>query len=204
MPARQASKRAAILTSARELFAAEGVDRVSMDAVSAHAGVSKRTVYDYYGDKRRLLLGVIEDAGESAVASLRRVIEAHLVPGPRRAEDLRIRLPAFAVDLGASLFGSSGYQAAVKLIAENDSMLPELAAHPLRLAHEQILAERLSTLAGRRLLDIEDSLAAAAHFYALTTLRVLHEPPAPRVDLIAVSTIMADGAEVFLRAYAAG
>ena len=67
----QAHKRAAILTAARSLFVESGVERTSMDAVAARAGVSKRTVYDYYGDKHRLLLGVIEDAGESALTTLR-------------------------------------------------------------------------------------------------------------------------------------
>ena len=49
-------KRSAILTAARDLFLADGFDRSSVDAVAARAGVSKRTVYDYFGDKEALLL----------------------------------------------------------------------------------------------------------------------------------------------------
>ena len=74
----QAHKRAAILAAARDLFVGTGVDRTSMDAVAARAGVSKRTVYDYYGDKHGLLLGVVEAAGEGAVATLRELVDRHL------------------------------------------------------------------------------------------------------------------------------
>ncbi|WP_081745997.1 TetR/AcrR family transcriptional regulator [Paenibacillus sp. FSL H7-689] len=43
-------KRAKIIAAARDLFLSDGFDRSSADAVATKAGVSKRTVYDYYGD----------------------------------------------------------------------------------------------------------------------------------------------------------
>ena len=60
-----ATKRAAILATARALFLADGFERTSMDAIAAAAAVSKRTVYDYYGDKRALLLAVVEQDRKS-------------------------------------------------------------------------------------------------------------------------------------------
>lgn len=199
-----AHKRAAILGAARELFLQAGVERTSMDAVAARAGVSKRTVYDYYGDKRRLLLGVVEDAGERALSTLRLLVDRHLGDAAlREPGDLERALTGLAADLGDSLLLSSDYIAAVRLIAENEPLLPELDDHPLDEAHAQVLTERLAHLAALDLLDAEDPRLAAAHFHALTTLRVLNEPARRRTATADVRQIMTDGARAFLRAYAA-
>ncbi|GIG39968.1 TetR/AcrR family transcriptional regulator [Cellulomonas phragmiteti] len=200
----QAQKRAAILAAARELFVQTGVERTSMDAIAARAEVSKRTVYDYYGDKRRLLLGVIEDAGEAALGTLRDLVERHLsgVVAVDDEVELERAVTDFATDLGGSLLVSSNYAAAVKLIAENESLLPELEDHPLGEAHTQALAERFAHFASIGLLDVDDPTLAADHFHALTTLRVLNEPLRRRADAEHIRHVMSDGARVFMRAYA--
>lgn len=199
----QAHKRVAILTAARELFVEAGVERTSMDAIAARAEVSKRTVYDYYGDKRRLLLGVIEDAGEMALGTLRRLVEQHLTDAVAvdDAVELERAVTGFATDLGGSLLVSSNYAAAIKLIAENESLLPELEDHPLDEAHTQALAERFEHFASIGLLDVDDPTLAADHFYALTTLRVLNEPLRRRADAKHIRHVMTDGAHAFMRAY---
>jgi TetR/AcrR family transcriptional repressor of mexJK operon len=199
----QAHKRTAILAAARELFAQAGVERVSMDAVAARAEVSKRTVYDYYGDKRRLLLGVIEDAGETALSTLRQLISQHLldVEGDQGVSGLERALSGFAADLGSSQLLSTDYAAAVKLIAENESLLPELENHPLDDTHAEALAERLAHFADIGLLEMDDPRLAADHFHALTTLRALNEPISRRSDTDHVQQIMTDGVRAFMRAY---
>lgn len=199
----QEQKRSAILTAARELFVEVGVERSSMDAVSARAGVSKRTVYDYYGDKRRLLLGVVENAGETAVSTLRELAEKHL-PDAIALDahgGLHRAVSAFAAELGGFLATSTNYAAAIKLISENESLLPELEDHPLDRAHADILAERFAHFASVGLLELDDPGLAAEHFHALTTLRVLNEPARRRTDAERVRQIMTDGADAFLRAY---
>ncbi|MFV0253948.1 MAG: TetR/AcrR family transcriptional regulator [Beutenbergiaceae bacterium] len=200
----QAHKRAAILAAARELFVQAGVERTSMDAIAARAEVSKRTVYDYYGDKQRLLLGVIEDAGEAALDTLRQLIELHLsdAVAVNDATELEQVVTNFAADLGGTLIVSSNYAAAVKLIAENETLLPELEDHPLDEAHTQALAGRFAHFASIGLLDVSDPRLAADHFHALTTLRVLNEPLRRRADAQHVQRIMTDGARAFIRAYA--
>lgn len=55
---RTSSSAGAILQAARELFVSDAVERTTLDAVALRAKVSKRTVYDYYGDKRNLVLAV--------------------------------------------------------------------------------------------------------------------------------------------------
>lgn len=198
----QAPKRAAILAAAKELFVRTGVERTSMDAVAALAGVSKRTVYDYYGDKRGLLLGVVEDAGERALATLRGLVDEHLDPADiREPADLERALTELAVALGRTLLLSSDYLAAVRLINENEALLPELEDHPLDEAHARVLSDRVSHFARVGLLDADDPGLAAAHFHALTALRVLNEPPRRRTEAAHVRQIMTDGARAFVRAY---
>src|ERR1700722_10134894 len=54
-------KHDAIGAAALTLFARDGYERTSVDAIAAEAGVSKRTVYSHYGDKENLFLLVIAD-----------------------------------------------------------------------------------------------------------------------------------------------
>ncbi|MCW5952527.1 MAG: TetR/AcrR family transcriptional regulator, partial [Propionibacteriaceae bacterium] len=56
---RAAAKRQQIIDSARELFVENGFAGSSMDAVVAHAGVSKQTVYRYFPSKTDLLEAVL-------------------------------------------------------------------------------------------------------------------------------------------------
>lgn len=52
-------KRAAIVAAAAELFLHSGYGAVSMDAIAAEAGVSKRTVYSYFPGKDALFAAVM-------------------------------------------------------------------------------------------------------------------------------------------------
>jgi TetR/AcrR family transcriptional repressor of mexJK operon len=61
-------KRGQVIDAAVELFLANGFDQTSMDAIAAHAGVSKTTVYAHYDDKLALFRSVVErSASELAV-----------------------------------------------------------------------------------------------------------------------------------------
>ena len=198
-----AHKRAAILAAARELFVTHGVERTSMDAVAAEAGVSKRTVYDYYGDKHGLLLAVVEAAGESLIGTLREAIDEHLSDEAdlRSPADLEQALTRFAVSIGESMLGSSDYTATVRLITENGALLPELADHPLNVAPEEAVAERLAHFTSVGLLEAEDPRLAADHFNALTTLLAFGTHQPGPVDTDRVRQIMVDGVHAFMRAY---
>ncbi|WP_019073988.1 helix-turn-helix domain-containing protein [Streptomyces hokutonensis] len=57
------AKREAVLDAAVELFLAGGFDGTSMDAVAAHAGVAKTTVYAHFGDKVELFCAATERGG---------------------------------------------------------------------------------------------------------------------------------------------
>ncbi|MDR2042047.1 MAG: TetR/AcrR family transcriptional regulator [Tannerella sp.] len=49
-----------IITVTLELFARNGVRKVSMDDVAAKAGVSKRTLYEFFDDKETLLVQILD------------------------------------------------------------------------------------------------------------------------------------------------
>jgi AcrR family transcriptional regulator len=58
-PAGASDTRERILTSARELFAQNGIDKTSIRAVAAAAGVDPALVHHYYGSKRQLFAAAI-------------------------------------------------------------------------------------------------------------------------------------------------
>jgi TetR/AcrR family fatty acid metabolism transcriptional regulator len=60
IPTSRAERGARILEAARELFAENGADAVSMADVADAAGVSRATVFNHFGSKRALLEGITE------------------------------------------------------------------------------------------------------------------------------------------------
>jgi AcrR family transcriptional regulator len=58
-PAGASDTRERILTSARELFAENGIDKTSIRAVAAAAGVDPALVHHYYGTKQQLFAAAI-------------------------------------------------------------------------------------------------------------------------------------------------
>ena len=198
-------KRTAILAAARDLFVHQGVDRVSMDAIAARAAVSKRTVYDYFGDKRRLFLAILSDASESMSATARRALDEHLPMDPRitTAPQLEKALTALAVDLGTSIVGSTDYTAAFALVAQERLRTPMTKDDIATASVEEALAERIAHFAEAGLLDTDDPRLAADHFGALTLLLAYERHPLPATaDLGQVRQTMIDGVRAFLRAYA--
>lgn len=67
---RRAETRAALVAAAAELFADQGFDAVSVDAVSAAAGRTSGAVYDHFGSKQGLLLAVLDNWAQSLVSLL--------------------------------------------------------------------------------------------------------------------------------------
>jgi TetR/AcrR family transcriptional repressor of mexJK operon len=196
------AKRAAILAAARELFVRDGYDRTSMDAISARANVSKRTVYDYYGDKQRLLLGVVEAGGEVLMAALERTLAAYLADdaGITTVPQLEQALKRFAVDLGVTIMDSAAYTVVIALVRNNfDALEEQLTGHPMISLPEERLAERLEHFTRQGLLEIPDARLAADHFNALTTLLAYAGPD--RTDPETARLSLENGVHAFIRAY---
>jgi AcrR family transcriptional regulator len=65
---RRADTRARLLQAATGLFAQQGIDGVSVDAVAAAASRTSGAVYDHFGSKHGLLLALLDDWSDALVA----------------------------------------------------------------------------------------------------------------------------------------
>lgn len=195
---RSEGKRTAILDAAEALFVSEGYELTGVDAIAARAGVSKRTVYDHFGDKRTVFQSVLARVNDALAATVRAAIDEELAEG----RDLRDALTAFALRVTTETFPSSAYVTFRRLTAQDRSAprLPEAASeHP-----ERMLEERFAKLTADGEIQAADPRRAAQHFTALTMLLALDafkDDPATAVGEPEVRAIITDGVDAFLRAY---
>ncbi|MBW4722167.1 TetR/AcrR family transcriptional regulator [Saccharothrix obliqua] len=190
-------KRTAILSAARELFLANGFDRTSVDAVAARAEVSKRTVYDYFGDKHTLLRAVIDTVGQSLIATIRRTIDDNLTD----PSDLEDALVAFSMRIATDMFDSAEYTALRRLVRSEPDNLPR-GYNTIADVPEEALAERFTAFAAAGLLDIQDARLAADHFVALTFgVALTRLGSANATEDTRVRPFIVEGVRTFLRAY---
>jgi AcrR family transcriptional regulator len=90
-----ARNRRRVLAAAERLFAREGVENVSMDAVAAAAGVGKGTVYRRFGDRAGLALALLDTRERELQDQLIRGAPP-LGPGAPAAERLAAFVGAYA------------------------------------------------------------------------------------------------------------
>ena len=196
-------KRAAILTAARELFLSDGFDRTSVDAVAARAGVSKRTVYDYFGDKQTLLQAVVDGVGQSLITTIGRILDDTLAE-PNEAIDLEDVLVTFAMRIATDMLGSAEYATLQRLVRTQFGHLPNGGENSMADAPDEALAERFAAFAAAGLLDIPDARLAADQFIALTFGVALNRfGSANATEDTRVRPLVVEGVRTFLRAYQA-
>ncbi|MGG3310675.1 TetR/AcrR family transcriptional regulator [Paenibacillus lautus] len=193
-----ADKRAKIIAAARDLFLSEGFDRSSVDAVAAKAGVSKRTVYDYYGDKQNLLLAVVEETSSAVLDMIEQGISDHLW----EFEDLEQTLILFCEQIVASANGSSDYKALIRLVMMEAANLPDSFFEKLDNATEEGIIRKFTEFGQTGLLNVPDPQMAAKHFAALTFLLVFNQPKTGTLEEEQTKRIITEGVRVFLCAYA--
>ncbi|MFF8035591.1 MULTISPECIES: TetR/AcrR family transcriptional regulator [unclassified Streptomyces] len=193
-------KRAAILSAARELFLADGFDRTSVDAVAARAGVSKRTVYDYFGDKQTLLQATVDAVGRSLITTIRRILDDTLT-GLTEAADLEDALVTFSMRISTDMLDSAEYATLQRLVRARSGHLPE---NSMADTPEEALAERFAAFAVAGLLDVPDARLAADQFIALTfTVALTRFGSANAAEDTRVRPLIVEGVRTFLRAYRA-
>lgn len=193
-------KRAAILSAARELFLADGFDRSSLDAVAARAEVSKRTVYDYFGDKQTLLQAVVDAVGQSLITTVRRILDDTLTDRTDAA-DLEDVLVTFSMRIAADMLGSAEYATLQRLVRAESGRQGE---NPMADTPDEALAERFAAFATAGLLDVPDARLAADQFIALTFGVALNRlGSANAVEDSRVRPLIVEGVRTFLRAYRA-
>ncbi|QFG22190.1 TetR/AcrR family transcriptional regulator [Actinomadura sp. WMMB 499] len=196
-----AQKRAAILAAARDMFLADGFDRSSVDAVAARAKVSKRTVYDYFGDKRTLLKAVVDDIGQSLVTAVRRTLDDTLTDRTQAA-DLEDALVTFSMRIATDMLGSAEYATLQRLVRTESGHLPRRGYSSMADTPDEELAERLAAFAEAGLLDVPDPRLAADQFIALTFGVALDRfGSANAAEDTRVQPLVVEGVRTFLRAY---
>lgn len=194
-----AHKRADILGAARERFLADGFDGTSVDAIAAQAGVSKRTVYDYFGDKRALLGAVVEASGTSLMATITQALDEYLDD----PVDLEVALIAFADRILSTTLTSSDYATLTRLVANEASHLQSFPPdHWMSSAPEEAIAQRFEVFHRDGRLEAPNPRLAADHFVALAFSLALDAQRNPAgADPAAIRQSIVDGVRAFLRAY---
>ncbi|GAB3457735.1 hypothetical protein GCM10027570_40630 [Streptomonospora sediminis] len=194
------SKRTAILDAAEALFVSEGYELTSVDTIAARAKVSKRTVYDYFGDKQTLFDSALARVGDSLVATVHAVVEDEFTEG----RDLRDALMGFALRVATEAFPSSEFVAYRNLNAQG-RQAPALGAGQEQ--PERMLEELFQKLAAAGELRTDNPRRAVQHFTALTLLIALDALRAGPTGAASkggeseIPAIIADGVDAFLRAY---
>src|SRR5215218_4049134 len=74
MPRRE--RRAQLLSSALEVFVAQGYHAAAMDDIAERAGVSKPVLYQHFPGKLELYLALLDDACDTIIANCRAALES--------------------------------------------------------------------------------------------------------------------------------
>jgi TetR/AcrR family transcriptional repressor of mexJK operon len=193
-------KRAAIVRAALELFLRDGFERTSVDAIADHAGVSKRTIYNHYEDKRTLFLDVINETYGLMIDAMYVIIDKHLGD----VTDPEASLTAFAIEGAGMAFRSWERSAMIRLMMTEAPQFPELQGNSMRpQTITGRLAQRLAVMADRGLLDIKDPDEAANHLFALT-FGLLNNRSLFGIRMVSdddIRGMVTGGVRAFMRAY---
>lgn len=197
-------KRSSILLAARELFVTDGFDRSSVDAIAALAGVSKRTVYDYFGDKQTLLLAVFDSLGQSLLATIRSTLDDTL-GDVTDTDQLEPALIDFSTRIANDWLDSADHATLQRLVRTDSDHLPSSKDSPLSDEPEEAIGARFAILADAGLLDVPDARLAADHYIGLTFAATINRLGTANAAADArVQPLIVDGVRAFLRAYRAG
>jgi TetR/AcrR family transcriptional regulator, mexJK operon transcriptional repressor len=190
----------AIAQAALRLFLRDGYERTSVDAIAAAAGVSKRTIYNRYGDKENLFRSVLHDTFTVMMATFRRIADAHLTD----VTDVERDLTAFVREAALTLTMAPDRIALIRLILTEAPYFPALLREERgQETMHATLAAVLARLAKAGSLAISNPDEAAEHLFALTFGQASNRSMFAGVRLsdAEVERIVTGGVRVFLRAY---
>jgi TetR/AcrR family transcriptional regulator, mexJK operon transcriptional repressor len=190
----------AIASAALRLFLRDGYERTSVDAIAAEAGVSKRTIYNRYGDKENLFLSVLRDTYSSMMVTFREIADKHLA----EVTDVQQDLTAFALEVARVMTTAPDRIALVRLIMSEAPFFPVLMRSEQGSAtmHGSVTAY-LARLAGEGRLAATDPSEAAEHLVALT-INQINARTMFGVNPVSdgeVERIITSGVAAFVRAY---
>lgn len=164
---RGTDKRHALLDGARDVFAADGYSRASIDGIARAAGVSTRTIYNQFGDKARLFEAVIIDSAERVAAAQVITVQRYL----GKIVDIEADLIEFGRVWATPDPEYATHFTLVRQVIAEVGHVPESSlrawqeAGPLRVRRE--IALHLRRIADSGHLEITDADLAAGHFVQL-------------------------------------
>ncbi len=192
---RSIEKRRAMLQAARELFVSEGYELASVDAIAARAGVSKRTVYDHFGDKEAVFTAVLEAVGEKLTATVQIALDREA----GATGDLHARLLDFARYFVKEALPSSDYAHYRRLSVRRGSWERDRAS--AISDGMELFVRRVEEWAEAGVIKTDKPRRAAQHFVALTFQLAFEALERTETVSGEVDEILVDGVDVFVRAY---
>jgi TetR/AcrR family transcriptional regulator, mexJK operon transcriptional repressor len=198
-PSASDRKRKAIATAALTLFARDGYERTSVDAIAAEAGVSKRTVYSHYGDKENLFLLVMRDTFAMMRERFAEVFGRKLTD----VTDVEKSLVSGIRETAIEVSHAPERNLLVRLAISEMSRFPALKEMFQNRAIMPILAGAVARLAKDGLLNADDPELAAEHLSALTLGQINNRSLMGTLPLsdAEIDRIVTSGVHVFLCAY---
>jgi AcrR family transcriptional regulator len=88
----QSFRTRSLLEAARKVIAAEGFDAVTMERVSAEAGITKGAVYLYFRNKDHLIVAAIEEMASEMLRQIEARIDPKAAPWERLCQTIRAQL----------------------------------------------------------------------------------------------------------------
>lgn len=186
-------KKQSIVESASELFLDRGYGSVSMDAIAAHANVSKRTVYNHFPSKELLFSEIVRNTWNGSALPDLRFYEG---------ADIRKDITGFAFSF-LKMLRSERFTKLIRLVMGESERFPELKT----VYSEQGIKSLIKTMS-EYLADtgkINDDPVLAAQFYLGMVKEALFWPvmlgimekPSPERD----SEVIEKASEYFMKIY---
>ena len=151
-PGRPSLSNEELLDKALDLFLEKGFDGTSIDAITASAGMAKRTVYARYGDKETLFKAALDRAIDEWIIPVERLRSAE-------TEDLEQTLLAIGRLLVSNVLSPAGLRL-LRLTNAESVRMPEISTENVRHGTEPTL-KYLAELFRRRLCGAEDTIEDA-------------------------------------------
>lgn len=172
-----ARRRGVVMEAGRTVLVERGYDAATMQEIAGRAGVSKETLYSWFGSKEGLFGDIIAAEGAATLGRLDRLLTGAEAPSRRTLE-------AFARALLGLLCGP--WSLAVNRSAMASPELAGLVLRHGRLAVGPLVEGLLADLDARGLLRVADPAEAFRVLYGLvvqdTQIRVLLGEPPPSAD----------------------
>lgn len=188
----------AILTAALEVFGRDGFAAANVDEIARRAAVAKPTIYNRFGDKRRLFV----EAMRLGMTRANDRVLAAIAALDARPADLNAALRHLGLALAHCVTTEDG-AAVVRLQIAEQAHFPEIDGMNLRDRHMDALAGKLAQLMALGYLGAGDPQIAAQQFFALVTSEALARSGYGTRSLptTAVDGFVTSGVDTFLAAF---